>query len=347
MRVLMIGPSRSVKGGISTLVNNLYQAELDKKVDLKYLGTMKDGSKPKKLFVAIQSFLLFLFTIKQYDVLHVHMASRASFRRKSFFIRHAKRLNKKIIIHLHGAEFKKYYHEECDLKQKESIRTIFGYADGIIALSNSWKDFLSTIADGHKVEVIYNCVPVPAAFDKNDTEKRLLFMGRIGNRKGVFDLLEIMPEIVEAFPEVQLSVGGDGDIKRLMESIQQLGLQHHVTYIGWVTDEAKEKQLMGSTIYLLPSYNEGLPMGLLEAMSYKCAVVTSNVGGIPEVICNGKNGYMVDPGNMKELKNRIRELLEDGDGRRRMGEQAYLDIVDQYSCDRTVEKLIRLYDALI
>ncbi len=346
MRVLMIGPSRNVKGGISTLVNNYYQAGLDKKIELAYLKTMEDGSKIRKLFVAVKSFSRFLLMSGQYDLLHVHMASGASFHRKSFFIRHAKRLNKRIIIHLHGAEFKKYYHERNNEKQQKNIRTIFGYADCVIALSNSWKEFLSTITDPHKIEVIYNCVPVPTEFEKNHTEKGMLFLGRIGDRKGIFDLMEIMPDIIKAYPQAHLSVGGDGEIKRLHDCIEEHDLQNYVTHIGWVTDEAKEKHLMESSIYLLPSYNEGLPMGMLEAMSYKCAVVTSNVGGIPEVINHGQNGLMVEPGDQKGLQSLILDLMLDENKCIHMGENAYRSILEDYSCEIAIKRVLAVYHKL-
>jgi glycosyltransferase involved in cell wall biosynthesis len=195
MKILMIGPSRDVKGGISTVVNNYYAAGLDKKVDVTYLRTMVDGTKLTKLIVAGAAFMAYLWKIRSVDLLHVHMSSRASFYRKSGFIQVARRLNKKIVIHLHGSEFQEFYLDESNDRQKAYIEKIFSYADRVIALSGSWKSFLSTFVNRDNIDVVYNCVPVPPDFTKDHSSMQMLFLGRIGKRKGVFDLMKIMPEV--------------------------------------------------------------------------------------------------------------------------------------------------------
>ena len=91
----MIGPGRDVKGGVTTVVNNYYGCGLDKSVSLRYLSTMEDGCKLKKLLVALKAYLLFGPLLKNCDIVHVHMAAQASFDRKAFFIERAKRAGKK------------------------------------------------------------------------------------------------------------------------------------------------------------------------------------------------------------------------------------------------------------
>lgn len=343
MKVLMIGPSRKVQGGISAVVNVYYEAGLGELADFAYLGTMVDGSKIRKLLVAITAFVKFLMAIKKYDILHAHMGSLPSFYRKSVFIYCAKKLNKKIIIHLHGGDFQNFYQPKSSIILKKCIKKIFGYADKVIALSASWQEFLSTFVESNKIEVIYNGVPVPTNFTKNYHETQMLFLGRVVREKGIFDLLDIMPEIAVRYPEVKLIIGGEGDLLQLQKVIQQHHLHDNVVLTGWVTGAKKEKYLEESTIFILPSYNEGLPMSLLEAMSYKCSAVTTNVGGIPEVIRHEINGYMVEPGDLEKMKDIILGLLESRNTRLRIGEQAYSDILAAYSCERSINKLHRVY----
>ena len=90
MRILMIGPDRSVHGGISGVVNNYYEAGLDKRIDLCYVGTMVEGSRVRKLFTAIKAYFRFLFKLSAYRLVHVNMASDSSYFRKSVFIRTAR-----------------------------------------------------------------------------------------------------------------------------------------------------------------------------------------------------------------------------------------------------------------
>ena len=102
MKVLMIGAGRDVKGGVSTVVNQYYEAGLDNLVDLTYIPTMEDGNKLRKLKVATKAYLEYLRVLNKVDIVHVHMSHRASFFRKRYFINAAYRKNKKIIIHMHG-----------------------------------------------------------------------------------------------------------------------------------------------------------------------------------------------------------------------------------------------------
>ena len=85
----MVGPGRGVKGGISTVVNSYYDLGLDKKVELRYIASMEDGNKLKKLLVAVRAYIKFCLILDSYDIVHVHMAAQASFIRKSLFIKRA------------------------------------------------------------------------------------------------------------------------------------------------------------------------------------------------------------------------------------------------------------------
>lgn len=104
----MIGPDRSVHGGISGVVNNYYEAGLDRKIDLCYIGTMVEGSKFRKLGQAAKAFCLFCIKLPCYDIVHVNMASDSSYYRKSLFIKAAKHAGKKIVIHQHGGDFETF-----------------------------------------------------------------------------------------------------------------------------------------------------------------------------------------------------------------------------------------------
>ena len=156
MKVLMIGPDRSVHGGVSAVVNNLYAAGLDKKLKLKYIGTMVDGSKLRKLFQAAWAYLVFLTKIPFADILHVNMASDASYYRKKVFIDTASVLKKSIVIHEHGGDFKDFYYRRSDEKRRASIRKTLNKTKKFIVLSEEWYEFFSPIVDKEKLLVLEN-----------------------------------------------------------------------------------------------------------------------------------------------------------------------------------------------
>lgn len=345
MKILMIGPDREVQGGVSTVINNYYLGGLDQLVDLKFIATMKDGSKFTKLKTAIRSYFEFRKSINYCDILHVHMASRASFYRKSLFISFAKKNKKKIIIHMHGAEFKEFYMNESTEKQKKYISEIFNKSDKVIALSEQWKKFLSGITDT-SIEVLYNSIVIPENIDKVYNSNQILFLGRLGKRKGVYDLLDVMPKLIQNHNDVKLKICGDGEVEKVRRCCKELSIDKNVEIFEWIKGKEKEDILLSSNIFVLPSYNEGMPMALLEAMSYKNAVISTEIGGIPEVITNEKSGFLIRAGDKEALLNNLNILLSDQKRLIEISENAYKKANDIFNIKNSIKKLIKIYNQL-
>lgn len=347
MKVLMIGAGREVRGGVSSVVNGYYEAGLDKICELTYLPTMQDGSKLKKLVVAALARVKFEFLIKGQDILHVHMSADNSFYRKAVFIRRAYKEKKKIIIHMHGSTFDLFYQERCNEQQKQEVRKIFAMADKIIALSEEWKEFLSKfICEAGKIEVIYNAVKMPKPYQKDYTNQNILFLGILGQRKGTYDLIEVLPEIFEKYPMAHVYFGGDGEREQAQKLCNQKGIEKQVTFLGWVKGAEKEKLLKECSMYVLPTYHEGMPMSILEAMSYGMAVVSTYAGGIPHLIQNGENGLLCEAGDEDALQQNLLILLKDAKLREQIGKQAVGKINTDFNITRSVQRLIAVYQEL-
>lgn len=117
-----------------------------------------------------------------------------------------------IIIHMHGSTFDLFYKERCNVAQKQQVREIFAIADKVIALSDDWKEFLAeSICDVQKIVVIYNAVKIPEAYQKDYSNRKMLFLGILGQRKGTYDLIEVLPEIFQKYPDAHIYFGGDGE----------------------------------------------------------------------------------------------------------------------------------------
>ena len=344
MKVLMIGAGRDVRGGVSSVVNSYYDAGLDKLCELTYLPTMEDGSKLKKLLVAIRARIRFEHMIHKNDILHVHMSADNSFYRKAVFIRKAHKEGKKIIIHMHGSTFDLFYKERCNDVQKQQIREIFAMADKVIALSGDWKEFLAQyICDAQKIVVIYNAVKIPEAYSKDYADRKMLFLGILGQRKGTYDLIEVLPEILSKYPDSHIYFGGDGEREQAERLCMEKGIADHVTFLGWVRGEEKEKLLKECSIYVLPTYHEGMPMSILEAMSYGMAVLSTYVGGIPHIITDNENGLLCEAGDKTALQEKLLKLLEDENLRERLGQNAYKKMTREFDVRENVRKLLEMY----
>lgn len=347
MRVLMIGPGRNVQGGISTVVNQYYEAELDKKVELKYIATMQDGNKIIKLAVAIKAMLEFRSIAEEYEVLHVHMSARASFWRKSKFIEYAYSKGLKIIIHMHGSEFDVFYDQECDDEKKKKIKKIFEMSDKVIALSEEWKSFLTKICDSSKIVIIYNAVKVPEYIRKDFSDHNILFLGRLGKRKGTYDLLEAVPKVIESIPDAHFFLGGDGEIEECQVRCKDSNIESYVTLMGWVSGKEKEEKLKSCSVFVLPSYHEGMPMAILEAMSFGELTVSTYVGGIPKVISDGYNGFLFQAGDVDKLAKILIDVLENADKKRIIARNGYDTILNKFDASIMAEEVNNLYEEVL
>lgn len=349
MNVLMVGPHRKVKGGISTVVNNYYGSKLISAVNLKYVPTMIDSNKSVKFIYGIVAYIriLLILLFFRIDIVHIHMSSRASFYRKSVIVKMGKIFKKKIIIHMHGSDFDVFYHKESNEKQKKIIRQTLSCSDIILALSEEWKEKIKKYCGNTEILVLYNAAIIPESNLYSNNSCYISLMGRLDERKGVYDLIHVIGEICSKYPYLKFKLAGDGDLERLKKNIKSLGIEKNVEVLGWINNEKKFEILKKTLIYLLPSYNEGMPMSIIEAMSYGIPAVTSDVGGIPRLIKHGENGYLIKPGDIEALKKYLFKLISNEALRQKFSEQTYLRAKSLFDINENAKQLVNIYNSLL
>lgn len=339
----MIGADRSVHGGVSAVVNQYYEAGLHRRVRLVYIGTMKDGSRGRKLVTAAAAYLRFLGQLPGMDILHVHLAPDASFYRKRIFIRTAALFRKKIVIQEHGGDFQGFYDERSSAGQKAKIRRTLQKADRFLVLSEEWAAFFRPLLGGKEPEVLENGILPPAESKREDCGHTILFLGRLEKAKGIGELLDAVRELEPDYPELRLTLGGVWLDEELRQRAEQDG---HVRFLGWITGAEKEAQFEQNSIFVMPSYFEGQPVALLEAMVHGLAPAASAVGGIPQILRDKENGFLVRPQSVPSLAEALRRLLSDPALRRRLGKEARKTILERYDVRERVERLVRIYEGL-
>lgn len=344
MRVLMIGPDRSVHGGISGVVNNYYEAGLDKRIDLCYIGTMAEGSKLRKLLKAAGAYTAFLCKLSGYEIVHVNVASDVSYVRKSFFIKTAKVFHKKIVIHQHGGDFTGYYGQLPD-KGKERVRKVLDMGDAFLVLAPPFKEFFGGLIDINKITVFPDSIQIPEKEKKEYGQHKLLFLGRICKAKGIGELLSAMPLLKEKFPDIKLYLGGIFEEKELEDRVRELS--DCVEWLGWISGDEKKRYLKECDIFVLPSYFEGQSVSILEAMAHSCAVVASNTGGIPQMILDGETGILTEPESVKSLVEGLEKALADSALCERLGREARSKVEKEFSIDSNMEKLLEIYRSIL
>ncbi len=346
-RVLMVGPGRDVRGGVSTVVNNYYALGLDRQIDLTYLTSMKNGSKLRKALVFAQACLRFNGLMKQADILHVHLSPRASFARKAVFVERAHRMGKKIIIHQHGGNFHDFYYRESSPKKQEHIRRIFHMADHVIVLSEEWQKFFANgVCDPGRITVIHNGV-IPPEESKTDYEDhQVLYLGLLNKMKGTDELLEAVPSVVKEIPDAVFHLCGSGNLDSYRRRAEELGVAEHIRFPGWIDASEREKLFSVCSTFILPSHIEGMPMSLLEAMGNGLASVATSVGGIPQIITNEKNGLLIPPEDPAAISCALLHLLSDRDLKKRIGTAGASTVRERFHAAGGMKQILDIYREL-
>nr|MCR5676203.1 glycosyltransferase family 4 protein [Lachnospiraceae bacterium] len=345
-RVLMAGPARDVRGGVSALVNVWYSLGIDRMVQLTYLPTMRDGSALTKLLVFAGAWLRFGPLMRRHDILHVHLSPRASFARKAMLVKRAHRMGKRIIIHQHGGSFGDFYYKEAGDRKRRYIRKIFAMADRVIVLSGEWRDFFADgICDPAKITVLYNGVPIPESIPTERHDHNILYLGQLTKMKGIYDLLDAISEVLASVPDAQFFLCGDNGVEQCLQRVREAGIEEHVHLPGWIDEKKREELFSSCSVFVLPSYIEGMPMSLLEAMSRGLACVATSVGGIPEIIESGTNGILIEPGNAGVLAQALIRLLTDEEERGRIGAEGADTIRKRFDARDSLKKILELYAA--
>ncbi|MFT6918360.1 MAG: glycosyltransferase involved in cell wall biosynthesis [Cognaticolwellia sp.] len=339
-------------GGVATVLNVL-NGGFFQKWNMRHVTTHTNttrifGFNKLALFASAIIKLVYYLTFYRVGVVHIHMSSRGSYTRKLIIVRLAKLFNANVILHLHGAEFQEFYSNESSTEKQAHIRDTFDLADAVIVLSTQWLSWVKTITKApEKARVVYNAVET-LVLDRSGVEQGLiLFMGRLGERKGVKDLINAFAIVVKELPHARLALGGDGDLPSFKQQVEKLGISDCVDFLGWVAGEQKHVWLSKADVYCLPSYNEGFPMGVLEAMSANIPVIASTAGGIPDAIEHNVDGLLVEAGDIETLASYLKIMICDRALNKLFATTAKKKFVNNFSKKAVFPELDKIYMELI
>ena len=297
--------------------------------------------------------------IKKYNplIVHTHSSKAGLMGRLA-----AKLAGTPIIVHTpHGHVFFGYF---GPFKTKLFIifeKLASRITDKIVALTNREKKdhILFKIAEEDKFSVIYSGIELNILKESSSEEKQNLkkelgipenslivgTAGRLVPVKGPEFLVRASKYIISKYPDTYFMFTGDGPLEQdLKRKALEMGVSDNIIFLGWRDDLAKIISIYD--IFVLPSLNEGMGRVLVEAMALGKSIVASNVGGIPDLVTHGKNGFLVPPKNPKELAKYIQVLLEDKDKREKMG-LAGKEMASNFTSERMVEKIANLYKKLL
>jgi glycosyltransferase involved in cell wall biosynthesis len=381
LRVLIVAPFPPPYGGIARYVQDLWDSEeLNKEFELYQLDIAKGESllhgegrndrtwqrglfflKPKNWgfwFFLIFNYLEYIYKLIKIrpDIVHVHTCSYFGFIRSGLFLFFARPFRCRRILHLHNA-IDAFY-------QENKNQRFFG---GLISWSLNQASEYVVLSEGLRVWVEQNIAKKAsviwnACYSKNYLPQEndraiflknfprasgktvVLLVGGLLVNKGAFDLLEVIANLTpEEREKLMFILPGKGERTRAEAFISERHLEESVLIPGVIPEEVKNNLVRCSDIFTLPSYAEGQPIAILEAMSACLPVISSRVGSIPEVVEDGKSGFLITPGDQISLKNFILTLVRDPEMRISMGKAARQRIDEHHDINCLFESTARLY----
>lgn len=350
-RVLIVGPSPTrSKGGMATVIEEIEKDRyLNEHFDIDIYESYIDGNKVVRFFYSIYAFIKFCFTKKNYDLYHIHAASRGSTFRKGNYVNVIKKWNKKIIFHIHGAQYLEFFNEISPKKQKRVIE-ILKKVNMVIALSQDWKDKFDEKFGLTNCFVLENGIDmerlVPAIQKPELHQNAFVTLGRLGQRKGTYDLVEAVDIARKTVPNIKCYLAGDGDVDKIKDIVKIRNLEKNIEVVGWANFDKKLELLKSVSTVVLPSYNEGLPMSVLEGMACGKGIISTTVGAIPEVIFP-ENGILITPGDISALAGALVRYSQDIEYLTSSSEENMKKVAKQFSMKAMHHKLKSYYSGVL
>jgi glycosyltransferase involved in cell wall biosynthesis len=339
-RLVMLGAASETRGSIAAVVDAYRAHGLFKRWPIEYLATHGDGGAASNAALALGALRDFALLLARHGRMpvHLHLNARGSAARDTALVAAALAARCPIVLQLHGTGFEHSHGAVL-------MRWLLESAACVLTPCESMRSWVSRVArDAHAV-----CVPNAVSSEVPADAVRpnlVLFLGRMEPGKGIYDLLEAVAALRAAVPDVRLVCAGDGDRITVARYAERLGIAEAVKFTGWVGPSGKRALFEAAAAFALPSYDEALPVSLLEAMAAGVPVVAASTGGIPEVVADGVSGCLIAPGDKVSLERALRRVLLDRALAQRMGAAARETARLRFAPERALPQLEEIYRAV-
>lgn len=343
-KVLVVATSRKTRGGITSVVKAHEKGQQWNQYHCKWIETHIDRGIFRKSLKYGSAFIKYLWYLPFADLIHFHLSEPVSAKRKKMLFDLAKLFKKKTIVHFHS------FSPDTTIKSanRPLYRYLFSNADLVVVLSNYWKEAVNKEFHlGDKVRVIYNPCPSVDYDTVYDKEKTILYAGTLNQRKGYKDLITAFSLIAPSFPDWKVVFAGNGEIEEGIRLSKEKSIEKQCVFLGWVSGEEKDKAFKQASVFCLPSYAEGFPMAVLDAWAYGLPVITTPVGGIPDVAKEGENMLLFNPGDIDKLAENIEKIIVDESLRLLLSKESKLLASTQFNLNTICRQLGVLYESLI
>jgi glycosyltransferase involved in cell wall biosynthesis len=306
----------------------------------RMISTYDDRGPIQKIWAAAKAYFISPLAVARAEIVHIHLAGQISLLRKLPIVALASLLRRRLIIHVHASGEDSLFDDTPRWAWKFVLET----ADYVIALSPSWKKIILKHAEGARVVVLPNPVNTFAPINRNiSPSPRVLYVGKLESRKGFKELITAAAFVLQEFPQVEFWFAGHGDLDTARQHALHLGISEQIHLLGWLNAGELTAIYDQADIFCLPSHNEGVPMSVLEAMSHGLPVVCTPVGGLPDIVRDGKNALYAKPGDPGSIANALLHLLREPDMAATLAKAGQNTVIDNFHIQQIIERLEELY----
>ncbi|MDI9244998.1 glycosyltransferase family 4 protein [Marinobacter sp. CHS3-4] len=356
-KLLFVGafppPHRHVFGGNVTACRALLTSTLPRRVDLELIDSTQLSNPPPalpvRLLLAARRFLIFLvrFERTKPDVVLLFTSVGASVIEKGSMAWYAKLRRVPSLLFPRGGRLIDSF--QRSLMSRLATRFAFSGSAKILCQGETWRDFVTGTLGRSPSDapIVRNWTATRELLEvgersvvpKAGAVARILFVGWLDREKGVLDLLDACEKLASG-RKFELNLVGEGNVSTLARKrVQELGLTNVIHFSGWLDGDDLVQAFREADIFVLPSWSEGLPNAMIEAMAARLAVVVTSVGNITDVIKDGVNGLLVTPHDVTELKTALGRVIDNREFRMSLALRAQVLAASNYGVEPAVEHI--------
>ncbi len=347
-RILMVGMHLTrTRGGITTLTEAILNSGLRETYDIRYIPSQaEDLGLASKLLLAAFAYVRFVLVslFARPSLAYVHIGSNASLYRESLFVFLARLFRLPVLVHFHAGDIDEYLADQSPLG-RTFIRKALAASHRVIAVSHRSAEQVKALGDALDIVVLPNAIDVSAFRPRPDVESaddtiRVLFVGATGKLKGERDLIQALAFLKRGGTTRSIRASFLGYAAETLKPLcDDLEIGSMIEHLGPVSMAERVRFFDEADIFVLPTYAEAMPISVIEAMAAGLAVVTTPVGGIPEMIDDGQNGVLFPAGDVNRLARRIADLADNDERRRELGRNAREKVLNEMDLNSYIERL--------
>lgn len=342
-RVLVVGSAEESRGGVAEVIRMMKKMPVWEQYHCYWLGTQIQRNYAWKLWYAVKANVMALFIIWRYDIIHFHsVPDKIDLVIKLPIFLLALLGRKKIIMHIHmGNQLKNH-------TQNELFKWCLRRANLILLLAKKWQSLFHDLYADIKTPttVLYNACEYVPEVPLEEKENIIIMAAYLNDNKAPDLLLKAWKQIGHQFPNWKIYMLGNGEVERFEKMAQSLELSDSVKFTGYVVGKEKEDYFRKASIYCMCSYEEGFPMSVLEAWANNICVLTTPVGGLPDVLEDGKNALVFNFGDWQELSKKLSFLIENKKSRQEMAEYSRGLVYQRFSVRELNNEVLQIYESI-